>query len=288
LRRQLTSAGQVDDATGTLLRLVLCDLLDDLPATLEHCETLAAGAGSFAPLARASYHLDGLLGYGAARRLPVEALTGLARRLFARAVLHLASSVQCGEAAAAEVERALISLSELVRRGSPIVEDPALFWEAVARSADLAGCYPALRGLCLTLQELAGQLGPGALAARLRYWLSTVATATDNAQLVAGLFALHRGTLIRNRRLIDAVTEFLGGLAIDELIPLLPVLRRTLGNLSPAERAYLAETLEAVLGRVSDDRPVSVLTSDEVAGLRAADAEVARVLGTWKERYGIG
>jgi hypothetical protein len=43
-----------------------------------------------------------------------------------------------------------------------------------------------------------------------------------------------------------------------------------------------------VLGRVSDDRPVSALTSDEIARLRAADAEVARVLGTWKERYGIG
>ena len=65
---------------------------------------------------------------------------------------------------------------------------------------------------------------------------------------MAGLFSLHRGTLVRNRSVIAAVTEFMLGLEIEQLTPLLPVLRRSLGNLSNAERSYLAETLEGVLG----------------------------------------
>ena len=98
------------------------------------------------------------------------------------------------------------------------------------------------------LLELAGRLGPGELTERLRYWLSMAADAVDNARLVAGLFALHRATLVRNQAVIGAVTDFLLGLELDQLTPLLPVLRRGLGRLSGPERGYLSETLGSILG----------------------------------------
>jgi hypothetical protein len=287
LRQKLERAGQVDAATNVLLRLVLCDLVDDLPAALTRCKSLAADSVSFPALARASYHLDGLLAYGAARHLPSEALVDLAARLFARAALHLPQAVSCGDDAAVEVERSLISLHELVRRESSVAEDSGLFWESVERSAEITTCHSALRGLCLTLQELAGRLDSGELAGRLRFWLSQASDAADNARLVTGLFALHRGTLVRNRSLIAAVTEFLDGLDLDRLIPLLPVLRRTLGNLSPAERAYLSETLCTVLGLTSKDPGELTLSDEELERVRAADTEVAAVLDRWRMQYDL-
>jgi hypothetical protein len=288
LRDQLTSAPTIDAGTVVLLRMALCDLPEPFTEALKRCEALAADSGSFAALARATYHLDGLLGYGSARRLPVTRLAELARRLFARAAVHLPASAVCGDHAATDVERALTPLYELVRRGSPTAEAPDAFWESVGTVAEMAGSHPTLRGLCLLLLEVERRLEAGELAGRLRYWLSATAEAADGARLVSGLFCLHRGTMLRNRSLIGAITEFLLELEIEQLTPLLPVLRRSLGNLSSAERAYLTETLAAVLRTDADTARATLrVTSEESALLRESDAAVAAILAEWKEQYGI-
>jgi hypothetical protein len=286
LRNQLSAATRIDEGTGVLLQLALCDLPDPFPAALQRCETLAADSGSFPALARSVYHLDGLLSYGAARQLPREELADLAGRLFVRAMLHLAAAINCADEAAADVEQTLTPLAELVRKGSPTAA-PDLFWETIESVAAIEGCHPSLRGLALTLLEVEGRLPPGELARRLRRWLS-VADPAANARLVAGVFSLHRGTLIRNRSLLTAVTDFLMELEIEALIPLLPALRRSLGNLSRSERSYLAEALAGVLG-LDHAPPLSLNLSDvERAIVREADSAVAATLAGWKERYGIG
>ena len=292
LRERLDGAQRVDEGTEALLQMALCDLTGGpaFAAALARCEVLAADSGSFPALARATYHLDGLLAYGAARKLPANRLLDLAGRLFARAVLHLPAAAVCGDEAADEVRQTLLALHELVQRRGQVVGTAAeSFWEAVAAVAERSATHPALRGLTLVLLELGGRLAPGELANRLRYWLSIAADAGDNARLVAGLFALHRATLVRNRALIGAVTAFLLELELDQLTPLLPVLRRGLGNLGGPERRYLSETLSAVLG-LDDSRAgrALALASTDREWLHEADRVVAATLVEWKERYGIG
>jgi hypothetical protein len=292
LRERLDSAQRVDDGTGVLLQMALCDLAGgpDFAAALARCEALAADTGSFPALARATYHLDGLLAYGAARTLPAERLLDLAGRLFARAILHLPAAAVCGDDAADDVRKTLLALHELVQRGGPVVGDlRETFWQEVGTVAERPATHPGLRGLTLVLLELGGRLQPGALTDRLRYWLSLTADASDNARMVAGLFALHRATLVRNRAVIGAVTEFLVGLELDQLTPLLPVLRRGLGTLGGPERTYLSETLSAVLGL--DGRQAGqalALASTDRLWLQEADRAVATTLESWKDRYGIG
>ena len=288
LRRELEAAARIDAGTAVLLRATLCDLLDVLPGATARCEALAADSASFAALARATFHLDGLLAYGAARRLPAGRLGPLAGRLFARAVAHLPAAVVCGDEGAAELAQALRALDELVGRRSAAAGDPEPYWAAVEAAAGLPGCHPALRGLALVLLELSGRLAPGDLAGRLRYWLSRAEAAADNARLIAGLFSLHRGSLVRNRALVGAITDFLLGLELEQLTPLLPVLRRSMGGLSRAERTYLAETIAAALGvgAAAADRALR-LTSTDAAVLGEADAAAGAVLDGWKERYGI-
>jgi hypothetical protein len=253
---------------------------------LQRCETLAADSGSFPALARAVFHLDGLLAYGAARQLPTEELGDLAGRLFVRAMLHLSAAVNCADEAAADVEQTLTPLADLVRKGRPSAS-PELFWETIESVAAISGCHAGLRGLALTLLEVEGRLESGELARRLRQWLS-IADPASNARLVAGVFSLHRGTLIRNRSLLKAVTDFLMELEIDALIPLLPALRRSLGDLSRSERSYLAEALAGALG-LEQVASLSLNLSDvERALVREADQAVAATLAGWKERYGIG
>jgi hypothetical protein len=288
LGRRLEAATRIDEGTEVLLRLALCDLPGPFPRALQRCEALAADSISFPGLARAAFHLDGLLAYGAARRLPEEQLGELAGRLFVRAALQLPAAAICGDEAAIEVEATLLPLYELVRRERPTTA-PELFWGSVQTVAEMEAAHPGLRGLSLTLLELGGRLGPGELARRLQRTLAVTSDAAPNARLVAGLFALHRSTLVRNRALIGAVTEFLLGLETDALVPLLPALRRSLGNLSAAERAYLTETLTKIIGSdresVALDLELSVETREQLV---AIDRTVAAVLEGWSEQYGIG
>ena len=160
LGQRLAAAERVDDGTAVLLRLALCDLAHSFPAALERCEALAADSASFVALARATYHLDGLLAYGAARRLPTDRLGALAARLFARAVLHLPAAAVCGDDAAAEIEQGLTgaarasapSESRRGRRG-------AVLGGRSRPSESHADSHPGLRGLALVLLELGGRLG---------------------------------------------------------------------------------------------------------------------------------
>ena len=193
------------------------------------------------------------------------------------------------------MQESLTALHELVSRRSVTVDGTGEaggagnFWSAIETVAGLPASHPTLRGLALVLLEVEGRLVPGELTRRLRYWLSRGREAPDNARLVAGLFALHRSTLVRNNALIGAVTEFLSGLDVERLIPLLPVLRRSLGDLSPAERSYLSETLARVLNIRGNEASVALrLSSTDLAVLREADTAVTEVLAGWKERYGIG
>ncbi|HLN64857.1 MAG TPA: DUF5682 family protein, partial [Symbiobacteriaceae bacterium] len=289
LQDRLAGVTRIDEGSGVLLQMALCDLTDAFPAALERCESLAADSVSFPALARAAYQVQGLLTYGAARRLPVEQLADLARRLFARAVLALPAGAVCNDDAVAEVQSTLTPLYDLVRAGHEVAGDPDGFWEAVTTVAAMAQSHPQLRGLALVLLELDGRLPEGELANRLRYWLSTATDAAENARLVAGLFHLNRGIMIRNRALIRAVTEFLQDLEIEQLKPLLPVLRRSLGDLSPAERSYLAETLEAILGLGGGQAGIALKLSDaETDLLTEHDRAVANILQDWRDRYGIG
>jgi hypothetical protein len=292
LRECLDSAQRVDDGTGVLLQMALCDLAGGpaFAAALAQCEALAADSGSFPALARATYHLDGLLAYGAARTLPTDRLLDLAGRLFARAILHLPAAAVCGDDAADDVRKSLLALHELVQRGGPVVGNlRETFWQELGAVAARPATHSGLRGLTLVLLELGGRLQTGELTERLRYWLSMAADASENARLVAGLFALHRATLVRNRAVIGAVTAFLVGLELDQLTPLLPVLRRSLGNLGGPERTYLGETLSAVLGL--DGRQAGqalALASTDRSWLQEADRAVSATLNAWKDRYGIG
>jgi hypothetical protein len=204
-------------------------------------------------------------------------------------VTSLPSAAACGDEDAGAVHGALVSLHDLARRGSPALADASGFWDAVAFVAGAAGTHPGLRGLVLVLLELEGRLRPGELAQRLGFWLSDQTDAAANARLIAGVFSLHRGTLVRNRGLIRAVTDFLLELELDQLTPLLPVLRRTLGGLSGAERSYLGETLADLLQiRGAAARAVLQLSAVDREVAREADAAVAAILLQWKERYGIG
>lgn len=286
LLRRLDAAKAIDEGAEILLRLTLCDLADAFSTALPRCETLAADSASFPAIARAVFHLDGLLSYGAVRQLPSAELTDLARRLFIRAALQLPAAAQCGDEAAAEMETSLLPLAELARKGSPVVT-PEILWDAIAAVSEHDGAHPGLRGVALTLLEVSHRLPPGDFARRLRRML--VGSSPDaGARLVAGIFTLHRGTLIRNQALIGAITDFLLGLEIETLLPLLPALRRTLGDLSTAERAYLDETLTAVL-QIAEDTGPELNVSDELrARLAEVDAAVAATLDTWRDRYGIG
>lgn len=285
LTGRVQAASEIDGATEALLRMALCDLRAPFETAFARCERLAAGTTSFPPLARAAYHLAALVAYGATRRLPEAQVAELGRRLFDRAALQLPAAAVCGDEDAERVETALLPLFQLARRPGGV--DGDLLWSRVATVSERESAHPRLRGLCLSTLHAEGRLTSLELGEGLRSLLATPDAAAQ-AHAVAGVFAVNRAALVRDRGLVAAVTTFLAFLSIERLIPLLPALRRTFGGLAAAERAYLTETLGEVLGR-SDGRPAPLppLSAVAHAHLAELDAEVTAVLAGWEERYGI-
>ena len=132
------------------------------------------------------------------------------------------------------------------------------------------------------LLELDGRLGPDALAGRLRYWLSRGADA-GNARLIAGLFSLHRGTLVRHQALVGAVTDFRLDLA--QLTPLLPCRRAAWApsarRSGPTSRRPWPRTWEWAPARGAGAPPG---LQRRPAGRRPGGGAV---LAGWEERYGL-
>ena len=197
---------------------------EPFPAALELCESLAADSASFPALARAAYHLDGLLDLrrGAPPARSTRS-TSLAQRLFARAVLHLserrstvATTRVRGRAAGGLAPRAGPPRKLDRRRRGGILGCRRAGSHAADLPSSAAGLLPRPAGAERRQRQ------PASSRRGCAIWLSLRAEAADNARLVAGLLPCTGARSFAIGTLIGAVTEFLSGLAIERLIPLLP------------------------------------------------------------------
>ena len=110
-------------------------------------------------------------------------------------------------------------------------------------------------------------------ARRLERALSAGVDAADKAAWVEGFFADGALLLIHDPDLRDLLDGWVGGLTEAEFTDLLPLVRRTFGTFSPAERRTIA-------GRLSTAEPTAAVEEDLDPGRTArALATVDLILG---------
>ncbi len=169
------------------------------------------------------------------------------------------------------------------QRGLALLADPELdgAWtealEAVSAPDHVAG---GVAGRATRILLDAGRIDADTTAHRMGRRLSLAASAPQAAAWLAGFLAGDPVLLVHDATLLGLVDTWVGELAEDEFEDLLPLVRRTFAEFSPAERRTIGEQLSR-LGRPGSRGSVLAPSGLDLEQARPALHAVARLIG-WK------
>jgi hypothetical protein len=279
LRRRVEAVRNLEEAASLLLEVVSSRLSSLYDEVLALCERVSSEDDDFASLSRATYLLDILIGYGDSPERSALLAT-LARRVFARACLLLPGAAEVADEEVAHTGDGMKLLHQMSSRQGMSGEQADLLVERLQLTSEGGSeVHGTLAGLASALLYLSGQLTDEELARRLGLRLSRGEEPLRAAQFVEGLFSLNRAVLVRNRALIGSLTDFLRGLPKESFVAVLPVLRRSLSGLSPAEMSYLVDTIAEVLGVQPELAEKATPTATQLEELAGLDQEIADLFG---------
>jgi len=248
-----------DGTLPELTRMVGRCLLAALPAALDALlATVAERAArdvdvvhlmeALPPLARAQR-------YGDVRQTDTAALSRVIETLLVRTCAGLSRAVSGLDAENAAVMRVRIDeLNGALGLLEPGAEPLRQRWLAtLAELADRSDLHGLLQGRIVRLLTDAEVLDDA--ARRLERALSAGVDPADKAAWVEGFFADGALLLIHDSRLRDLLDAWVGGLSEAQFTDLLPLVRRTFGTFSAAERRTIA-------GRLSSAEPGPAVAED--------------------------
>ena len=270
-----------DGALPELTRTVGRCLLAALPAALDGLlDTVAERAArdtdvvhlmeALPPLARAQR-------YGDVRQTDTAALTRVIQTLLVRTCAGLPRAVSGLDADnAAAMRRRIDELNGALGMLGSFAEPLRQRWLAsLAELVDRSDLHGLLQGRIVRLLTDAEVVDDA--ARRLQRALSTGVEAAAKAAWVEGFFADGALLLIHDPTLRDLLDTWVGGLSEAEFTDLLPLVRRTFGTFSAAERRTIA-------GRLSTAEPAPAVEEDlDPVRARRALATVDLILGSDEE-----
>ena len=259
----------------------LAELLDEaIPADLpglvtmmtKRLDELSASAVDVGEMLDTIPKLIRILRYGSVRALDFSHLEGILRVMVARSVaggLQACSGID--EAAAddlynslREVDQALMTLADEELR-----ELWLTFLEELRTSSQV---HPLLAGMATLLLNQADRLSSEQIARSLAYHSSVGMKPLDMAYWLEGFLRSSSTLLLLEDRLWELVNDWICGITAENFHELLPVLRRTFSEYSPAERRNLGEKARHYDGKSSSTQSVGMSTEP------LDHAEAARVL----------
>jgi len=282
LRKALKETRSVGAVSQVLLRVTACDLRDLYEEALMMVEHASASGDDLYELAVATQNVAALLAYGTTRAIEEEQLRNLLLRLFHRA----ASAIpRFGRTDDDGTVRACTALKILHEVSATHAKGDRMFLDALDWSSKTSGLHPRVSGLATSLLYLGKALPEMELENRVRMRVGGGALPIDGAQFLEGLLSINRSTLVKSR----AVIAFLDGLITTTpavaFRDILPVFRRTFGELSRAEMGYLLEHVFALHGVVDRKAAAGLASTQDLERLREADSEVKRITDQWDDLF---
>ncbi|MFS0702367.1 DUF5682 family protein [Cellulomonas sp. 179-A 4D5 NHS] len=261
-----------------LTRLVEDALLADLPAAmtplLAALDARAAHDADVVHLMTALPPLVRAYRYPGVRGADVEQIGRVADALLVRVCAALPSAVTAlDDDAARELRTALDAVNDAVLLREEVVGG-ALWWSALASLADRDDVSGVLAGRATRLLRDGGRLDDAPV--RLARALSVGAPAPAKAAWVEGFLEGGGLLLARDDELLGVLDTWLTGLPERDFTDVLPLLRRTFGALSPAERRAVGQAAARSPRTTTDTAARTGL--DEARALPALHT-VATILG---------
>jgi hypothetical protein len=238
--RKAASLGQVSEAVKGCL---LAGLDEAARVTISLLQGAAAATSDIGALAEAIPPLATILRYGTAREMPADALRLLVVSLteaVCSGLVYACRSLQAEEAATlrgrlAELDRALLLIES-----EPICAD----WRrALRRLADDGDSHAILRGFAARRLYDQGEVAGPEAGRHLSRALSRAVAPVEAGHWLDGFLGAGGQVLLYDRVLVDLIDAWLCGLAGDDFVALLPMLRRAFASFDRSERRRLLDSL---------------------------------------------
>src|SRR5215510_3093836 len=262
-----------------LAELVRRCLLSDLPEAAEHCiarlQAAAVAAVDVTTLMRAVPPLVSILRYGTARKMPVEALSALARALVVEVNAGIAlAGRNLDDTAAEETRRAMTGFDAALT----LLDDAHLSAEWDARLAvliDDPAVAPVIAGLALRLMYDRSTLSEEAVATAFARALSPTVPPKAVGQWLEGFLGSSAEVILQDHTLRDLVDAWLSEPKDEDFVELLPMLRRAFSSFGMMERRRLL----AEIGKGAAATPVRSAVGVVSPGFEKALPLLFQILG---------
>jgi hypothetical protein len=262
-----------------LAELVRRCLLADLPEAAEGCiarlQAAAVAAVDVTTLMRAVPPLVSILRYGTARKMPVEALSALARALAVEVNAGIALACRNLDDAAAEATRQAMTGFDATMT---LLDDAHLSAEWNARLTvliDDPAVVPLIAGLALRLMYDRGTLSQEAVATAFARALSPTVPPKAVGQWLEGFLGSSAEVILQDHTLRDLVDAWLSEPKEEDFVELLPMLRRAFSSFGMMERRRLL----AEVGKGAAATPVASAVGAVSPGFEKALPLLFQILG---------
>lgn len=243
---------------------VVTQLLRDRSALTKDVQELLAGLPT----------LIKIIQYGDARKTDVTALAILVEEIAPRLAAALPASAMNIDEEAAQLLLSdfLATHRGLCQLALPLLDDH--WWPAVEKLANIPGIAPLLKGLATRLLFDQERLDLEETSQRLDFALSPGNEPLEVTNWLAGFLNGSGLLLLHHPPLWQLVDRWVQALPLDELEPLLPLLRRTFAQFSPGERQRMLGLVQKSYEPEKEQKTVTK-TTEVVASPLAEDLLVA-------------
>jgi hypothetical protein len=274
-KARATAGGQISDLADLVRRCLLADLAEAAEHCIAQLQAAAVAAVDVTMLMRAVPPLVSILRYGTARKMPVEALSALARALVVEVNAGIAlAGRNLDDAAAEETRRAMTGFDATLT----LLDDAHLSAEWDARLAvliDDPAVAPLITGLALRLRYDRGSFGKEAVATAFARALSPAVPPKAVGQWLEGFLGSSAEVILQDATLRELVDDWLSEPSEEDFIELLPVLRRAFSSFGMMERRRLL----AEVGKSSAATPVASTVGVVSPGFEKALPLLFQILG---------
>jgi hypothetical protein len=243
---QATATAQIAPLADLVRRCLLSDLPEAAERSIALLQAAAVSAVDVATLMRAVPSLVSILRYGTARKMPLDALTALAKALSVE--VNAGVGLACrnlDDAAAEDMRQAMLGFDgALVLLGDTHLSAE---WSTRLRAlVDDPSAVPLIAGLAVRLLYDRGGLDQEAVAVAFSRALSATTVAKAVGQWLEGFLGSTAELILQDQTLLHLIDGWLGALREDDFVELLPMLRRAFSSFGMAgRRRLLAEVGKA-------------------------------------------
>jgi uncharacterized protein DUF5682 len=274
-----TARAAENSQISDLAELVRRCLLSDLPNAAEHCiaklQAAAVAAVDVTTLMQAVPPLVSILRYGTARKMPVEALSALARALVVEVNAGITLACRNLDDAAAEATRRAMTGFDATMA---LLDDAHLSAEWNARLAvliDDSAVVPLIAGLALRLLYDRGTLRQEAVATAFARSLSPAVPPKAVGQWLEGFLGSSAEVILQDHALRNLVDAWLSEPKEEDFVELLPMLRRAFSSFGMMERRRLL----GEIGKGAAATPMAAAVADVSPGFEKALPLLLQILG---------